>query len=119
MFQLKQPHEHLPRVLVLLVLPGLLATAAQGPLWDNNLLIGSAAALPCKAGPPIWSNPRSLSTGSWTSQSDAVTRATRIIIRHAPIPGVTPTMMVWLLQNMDKVVPDPRFGPGKGQDHQV
>jgi hypothetical protein len=31
-------------------------------------------------------------------------------LRHAPIKGVTPAMVRWMYQNMDKQVADPRDG---------
>lgn len=82
-------------------------TGAQQGLQDDSMFITSAAALPCQPRPPLLANPRTLSSGNWSIQTIPETNATRVVIKHAPIAGVTPQMMMWVFRNMDKVVQDP------------
>jgi len=73
----------------------------------QDLILQDSAGLPCVK-PPMWSNPRTLATGGkWSIVVDADTNVTRIVIKHNPIEAVTPQMLVWLWNNLDRTVPHP------------
>lgn len=83
-------------------LPILTAAAVERALWNPAELLCSK--------PTMWPNPRTLADATWNFTVDATTNAIHVTIKHKPVAGITVDQLVWLHNNKDKVVRDPRPG---------